>query len=124
MAIALAVSGFAFAAFCIWLGVRIVNRRERWAKRLAVGLVLLLIAYPLSFRPGVLDHGSAAISNRGRIITNLSPTGLWPAFVRMLYVGGGSNWAFLKVTRYAWTARCCATETLAWVPSSRHRNGN
>ena len=41
----------AFAAFLIWLGVRIVNRRERWAKWTAAGLVLSLVAYPLSYGP-------------------------------------------------------------------------
>jgi WD40 repeat protein len=30
----------AFAAFVVWLAVRIVNRRERWAKRTAVGLIV------------------------------------------------------------------------------------
>jgi hypothetical protein len=29
MAVALAVSGVVFAAFCVWLGVRVINRRER-----------------------------------------------------------------------------------------------
>jgi hypothetical protein len=41
----------ALAAFSIWLTVRIVNRRERWAKWTAVGLVVVLLAYPLSFGP-------------------------------------------------------------------------
>jgi hypothetical protein len=40
----------AFVAFCVWLTVRIFNRRERWAIRTAVGLVVLS-AYPLSFGP-------------------------------------------------------------------------
>jgi hypothetical protein len=40
----------AFAASCVWLGVRIFNRRERWVKWTAVGLGVLL-AYPLSFGP-------------------------------------------------------------------------
>jgi hypothetical protein len=35
----------AFAALCVWLTVRIVNRRERWAKRLTVFLVVLA-SYP------------------------------------------------------------------------------
>lgn len=39
-----------FAAFCVWLTVRIVNRRERWAKRTALAVVVLL-GYPLSFGP-------------------------------------------------------------------------
>jgi hypothetical protein len=46
MAIALAVIGVAFAAFCVWLTVRIVNRHERWAKRLAF---LVAVSYPICF---------------------------------------------------------------------------
>jgi hypothetical protein len=46
---ALAVS---IAALLIWLTIRIVNRRERWAKWAAAGLILLVIAaYPLSVGP-------------------------------------------------------------------------
>jgi hypothetical protein len=41
----------AFAAFCVWLAVRIVNRQERWAKRTAVGLFVVLVGYPLSIGP-------------------------------------------------------------------------
>jgi len=32
MTILLPTLGVAFAAACVWLGVRFVNRRERWAK--------------------------------------------------------------------------------------------
>ena len=46
MAVALAIFGAAFAAFCVWLTVRIINRRERWAKRLALGVAA---SYPISF---------------------------------------------------------------------------
>jgi hypothetical protein len=42
----LPVLGIAFAAFCVWLTVRIVNRHERWAKRLALGVAA---SYPISF---------------------------------------------------------------------------
>jgi hypothetical protein len=48
LSLALAV---AFAAFGIWLTVRIVNRRERWAKRTALALACLPIVYVLSFGP-------------------------------------------------------------------------
>ena len=49
MALALLIFGVASAAFCVWLTVRIVNRQERWAKRTAVSLVLLLVGYsPIS----------------------------------------------------------------------------
>jgi hypothetical protein len=44
--------GVAFAAFCVWLGVRIYNRRERWAKWTAVVMVVSLpVLYVLSFGP-------------------------------------------------------------------------
>lgn len=39
MAIALEIFGLAFAAFCVWLIVRIVNRKERWAKRTLAAVV-------------------------------------------------------------------------------------
>ena len=44
-----AVVGVAFAAFCIWLMVRIVNRREIWAVVTAIvfaaGATLLTLMY-------------------------------------------------------------------------------
>jgi len=39
-----AALAFAFAAFCVWLGVRIFNRRERWAKLLAIATAILAVA--------------------------------------------------------------------------------
>jgi len=57
MAIALAVSGVAFAAFCVWLTVRIVNRRERWAKwTLAAMIVGLPALYVAGFGPAIWLH--------------------------------------------------------------------
>ena len=40
MTSALSIFGIAFAASCIWLGVRIVNRRERWAKPVLAAVVV------------------------------------------------------------------------------------
>jgi hypothetical protein len=51
MAMSLAIFGVAFAAFCVWLAVRILNRRERWAKRTAVMLVVAPTLYVLSIGP-------------------------------------------------------------------------
>jgi hypothetical protein len=51
MTMLLTLFGLAVAAFCVWLTVRIVNRRERWAKWTLVGLVVVLVGYPLSIGP-------------------------------------------------------------------------
>src|SRR5947208_653375 len=52
MLIATLILSVAFAAFCIWLGVRIFNRRERWAKWMAVALtIVIVVGYPVSFGP-------------------------------------------------------------------------
>jgi hypothetical protein len=50
MSVILLTLAVASAGFCVCLGVRIFNRRERWAKWTAVGTALL-VAYPLSFGP-------------------------------------------------------------------------
>jgi ABC-type Fe3+ transport system permease subunit len=41
----------AFAAFCVWLTVRIVNRRERWARWALALVVGLPVLYVASFGP-------------------------------------------------------------------------
>ncbi len=41
----------AFAAFCVWLTVRIVNRRDRWAKWTLGAVVGLPVVYVASFGP-------------------------------------------------------------------------
>jgi hypothetical protein len=76
MALTLSMFGFTFATFCVWLGVRIFNRREKWAKRTAMGLVLVL-AYPLSFGPACW-----LISHVGRGAGFL-PTLYWPIVMTM-----------------------------------------
>jgi hypothetical protein len=40
---------FAFAAFCVWLTVRIINRWERWAKWTLAGMLVLPLLYVTSF---------------------------------------------------------------------------
>jgi hypothetical protein len=51
MTIVLPALAVAFAAFCVWLGVRIVNRRERWAKWTLAAVVGLPALYVVSFGP-------------------------------------------------------------------------
>lgn len=48
----LATLAVAFTAFCIWLVVRLVNRRERWAKWTAA-VVVALSLYSLSEGPAI-----------------------------------------------------------------------
>src|SRR5258707_10714891 len=41
----------AFTAFCVWLAVRIVNRKERWAKWTLAVTLSLPILYVVGFGP-------------------------------------------------------------------------
>jgi hypothetical protein len=58
----------AFAALCIWLAVRIINRRERWAKWTLAAIVGLPVLYVLSFGP------ACWISSRTNSGTELLPS--------------------------------------------------
>jgi len=49
--ITLPALGVAFAAIFVWLGVRILNRRERWAMLTAAAMVGLPVLYIVSFGP-------------------------------------------------------------------------
>jgi hypothetical protein len=67
MALAILTFGIAFAAFCVWLTVRIVNRRERWAKWALAAAVGLPALYILSFGPacwitGQTNHAARYVS--------------------------------------------------------------
>jgi len=69
-----------FAVLCVtlpaiglWLAVRIFNRRERWAKRTAIGLVVVLL-YPMSVGPACwvssrMDAGASGVSVAYRPLT-------------------------------------------------------
>jgi hypothetical protein len=61
MAVALSIVAIAYAALCVWLTVRIVNRKDRWAKRIALWLVA---AYPISFLLMYLARSRNVISVR------------------------------------------------------------
>jgi hypothetical protein len=51
MSMVLPVLAVAFAAFCVWLVVRIVNRGERWAKWTLATVIGLPVLYVASFGP-------------------------------------------------------------------------
>jgi hypothetical protein len=49
--LAVTIIGFAFAGFCIWLTVRIVNRHERRTKWILAVVVGMTVLYFASFGP-------------------------------------------------------------------------
>jgi len=51
MTILLPALAISFAAFCVWLTVRIINRRERWAKWTLAAVLGLPLLYVLGFGP-------------------------------------------------------------------------
>jgi hypothetical protein len=76
MALALAIFGVALAALCVWLTVRIVNRREKWAKRTAVVLLwVLLFVYPFSIGPiaCIVNHDILPASWKPALVEIYSP---------------------------------------------------
>jgi len=97
MTIVLPVLGVAFAAFCVWLGVRIVNRRERWAKWTLVAA--LLLAYPLSLGPAM------ALGERSGDWTCASS----PVYVPlMLFLRGSPRWVVSPY--FAYLSLCMGEE--------------
>lgn len=56
-----------FAACGIWLTVRIVNRRERWAKRTAIAMACLPILYVLSFGPACWMAAAPRVAGRSDV---------------------------------------------------------
>jgi len=56
----LSILAVAFAAVCVWIVVRTANRRERWARRTAIGLAVVIL-YILLWGPACwIWHGTSA----------------------------------------------------------------
>jgi hypothetical protein len=110
----LLILAVAFAAFCVWMTVRIVNRQEKWAKRTLVGTVVgLPVLYVASFGPAcwisgrVLDEDKTEDNNetgvKAETVSNLYEPIFrlaWrghPMICRPIYwyagVGANENWA-------------------------------
>ncbi len=51
MAMLLGLTGVSLAAFCVWLAVRIINRRDKSARMLLAATLVALMLYPLSASP-------------------------------------------------------------------------
>ena len=57
MAVILSIIGVVLTAFCIWLTVRLFNRPEKWAKRMAMAIIVSLpLLYIAGFGPWCRLH--------------------------------------------------------------------
>lgn len=57
------ILGFTFVCFCIWLTVRIVNRRERWAKVTVAAIIATPLLYVASFGPACWFNHATGIGD-------------------------------------------------------------
>lgn len=69
--IAWGIGGAAYAAVCVWLGVRLFNRRERWVRRMAVALALMPVLYTASSGPMAM----VAFHSRNKFSSTVFPNG-------------------------------------------------
>lgn len=72
MSILFSILAVAFAAICVWLTVRIVNRREKWAKWTLVTVIGLPVLYVASFGP-IVWLADRDIISRSRAAQIFSP---------------------------------------------------
>jgi|SRR5579863_385320 len=76
MTILLPTLAVAFAAFCVWLTVRIVNRKERWAKR-TLGLAIDLPDLYLASFGAACWFAEESCSTHGDVMCCV-PHAYWP----------------------------------------------
>lgn len=76
-----AVLAVTVVAFSLWLAVRILIRREKWAKRTGVILLVLLLGYPLSLGPACWNSSRLRWGNQfvSWIYRPLIPEPVWYA---------------------------------------------
>jgi hypothetical protein len=89
----------AFAAFCVWLAVRIVNRQERWAKRTALGLFVVLVGYPLSIGPACwfssrVGCGATIVTVIYRPLLGFVPTPATGMLEKYSAIASAPNWSW------------------------------
>jgi hypothetical protein len=95
---------FSFSAFCVWLTVRLVNRRKKTGWLILAGLVpfIALVAYPLSFGPACLlmDAGILPRSKLKWVFRPILDRALEGSDARMAYewaVKCGGETAYLSL---------------------------
>ncbi len=108
MSILLPILAITFAAFCVWLTVRIVNRRERWAKWTVAGTIGLPVLYVLSFGPVCW------------ITSTSHPRTMW---VETLYrpITMMFEWGSSPISNaFRWYAQVGARNDCEWRPAASH----
>src|SRR5579863_9560571 len=103
------VMGVAFSAVCVWLTVRIVNRRERWAKWTLAIVIGLPVLYLASF--GLVCWMSTPIEFRDRRVVS-TPRIYFPIGI----AARQSNVVYQAVSWFAYAGRSDGTH-----PRLRHR---
>jgi hypothetical protein len=91
-----AATGLLFVAFCIWLTVRIVNRRERWAKRTAI-VVAAVLLYVLSLGPLIWLDSRGMLNDTAIDVT----TFVWWPCLLLIEDEDGSGALYPPLDRYA-----------------------
>jgi hypothetical protein len=107
MDFALSIFAVAFAAFCVWLTVRIINRRERWAKWTLAAVVGVPVLYVVSFGPvcwwlakphEMPGYNGGTLHMIARDILPYAPREYWP----MGWAAqNGPNWLHRSIQWYA-----------------------
>jgi hypothetical protein len=102
MIILLSTLAIAFAAFSVWLTVRIVNRRERWAKWMLAVVLVVPVLYVASFGP------ACWMSSRTRKGNELLPTFYRPIVACLLIETPPIGRLF------RWYADLCSAKNWGW----------
>jgi hypothetical protein len=94
MLIVIPALGAALATFCIWLTVRVINRKERWATRAIILLAGMPLTYALSLPPAAWLVNKRAIPLRSAAIFYnpiLRQVGKSPEWIRSCATLGNTN---------------------------------
>ena len=74
MKILIAALAVVFAAFCFWLTVRFINRREKWAKWTLPAVVGVPVLYVASFGPASWWFSTVHFSKRRNVSIARAPS--------------------------------------------------
>jgi hypothetical protein len=120
MNLVLAVFAVAFVAFVVWLTVRIVNRREKWAKRMAIALSVMLIGYPLLLGPACwmssrFEFGAGAVSAAYRPVIVNSPPDVSRMLMDYSAVWAAPKWSWMHVVEIRAGKPVPAKSGIVWI---------